>query len=47
VQHQDRARYVASGRLTAYRVGPTMLRVSAEQLDAMVVAGEVPTVRPA
>jgi hypothetical protein len=24
-----------------------MLRVSAEQLDAMVVAGEVPTVRPA
>ena len=40
-------RYVASGRLTAYRVGPTMLRVSAEQLDAMVVAGEVPTVRPA
>ncbi|MGB8652245.1 MAG: helix-turn-helix domain-containing protein [Mycobacteriales bacterium] len=38
-------RYVASGRLTAYRVGPTMLRVSARQLDAMVVAGEVPTVR--
>jgi excisionase family DNA binding protein len=40
-------RYVACGRLTAYRVGPTMLRVSAEQLDAMVVAGEVPAVRPA
>ena len=40
-------RYVACGRLKAYRVGPTMLRVSAEQLDAMVVSGEVPTVRPA
>jgi excisionase family DNA binding protein len=32
-------RYVASGRLPAYRVGPTMLRVSAEQLDAMGCRG--------
>lgn len=40
-------RYVASGPLTAYRLGPTMLRVSAEQLDALGVAGEVPTVRTA
>jgi len=40
-------RYVASGKLVAYRVGPTMLRIRLTDLDAMVAAGAVPNARTA
>ena len=38
-------RYVARGRLVGYRVGPTMLRVRTDELDAMVASGTVPNAR--
>ena len=40
-------RYVASGKLLAYRVGPTMLRIRLTDVDAMVAAGAVPNARTA
>ena len=40
-------RYVASGKLVAYRVGPTMLRIRLTELDAMVASGAVPNGRTA
>ncbi|MGI8682297.1 MAG: helix-turn-helix domain-containing protein [Mycobacteriales bacterium] len=40
-------RYVASGKLVAYRVGPTMLRIRVTELDAMVASGAVPNARTA
>ncbi|WP_045380137.1 helix-turn-helix domain-containing protein [Mycobacterium kyorinense] len=30
-------RYIASGRLTAYRVGPRLLKVSLDDLEALLV----------
>ena len=38
-------RYVAKGQLVGYRVGPTMLRIRTDELDAMVVAGAIPNAR--
>ncbi len=38
-------RYVAQGQLTGYRVGPTMLRLRADELDAMVTRGAMPNAR--
>lgn len=38
-------RYVATGQLTGYRVGPTMLRLRANELDAMVSRGAMPNAR--
>jgi excisionase family DNA binding protein len=38
-------RYVATGQLTGYRVGPTMLRLRADELDAMVTRGAMPNAR--
>jgi excisionase family DNA binding protein len=40
-------RYVASGKLLAYRVGPTMLRIRVIDVDAMVASGAVPNARTA
>ena len=40
-------RYIASGKLVAYRVGPTMLRIRLTDLDAMVASGAVPNARTA
>jgi excisionase family DNA binding protein len=40
-------RYVASGKLRAYRVGPTMLRIRVTDVDAMVASGAVPNARTA
>lgn len=40
-------RYVAAGKLVAYRVGPTMLRIRVAELDAMVASGAVPSARTA
>ena len=40
-------RYIASGKLQAYRVGPTMLRIRLTDLDALVAAGAVPNARTA
>jgi excisionase family DNA binding protein len=40
-------RYVASGKLVAYRVGPTMLRIRVTDVDVMVASGAVPNARTA
>jgi excisionase family DNA binding protein len=40
-------RYVASGKLPAYRVGPTMLRIRVTDVDAMVASGAVPNAKTA
>ena len=40
-------RYVASGKLLAYRVGPTMLQIRSTDLDSMVISGAVPNARTA
>lgn len=40
-------RYVSSGKLLAYRVGPTMLRIRVTDVDAMVASGAVPNARTA
>jgi excisionase family DNA binding protein len=38
-------RYVARGQLVGYRVGPTMLRIRTDELDAMVASGAIPSAR--
>ena len=38
-------RYIATGRLAAFRVGPRMLRIETSDLDALIRA--IPTRRPA
>lgn len=40
-------RFVASGKLPAYRVGPIMLRIRITDVDAMVASGAVPNARTA
>jgi excisionase family DNA binding protein len=40
-------RYIASGKLLAYRVGPTMLRIRRADVDAMVASGAVPNAKTA
>ena len=38
-------RYIARGDLLGYRVGPIMLRIQADELDAMVTSRALPNAR--
>ena len=38
-------RYVAKGSLAGYRVGPTMVRIRANELEALVSSGAIPNAR--
>ncbi len=37
VHHKTIRRWISSGRITAYRVGPVLIRVDLDELDAMLL----------
>lgn len=43
VSNQTVRRWIAAGRITAYRVGPKLIRVDLDEIDAKVMH-EIPTV---